>query len=301
MDLDSNQLKRFDSPLRGEVSNDRRMMVWNFFAVDTNRPCMTPIVYDDGSRRIEVKPGFHGIANILDKDFLIYVGSLMREKIAAGELPNRKFTFTAHDFCRIAHKAVGGSAYRQIREAIDRLQGTQVKTDIMTGGEGEEDWFSWIRSAKVNSRIDASGAKVMRSITIELCDWLHRAVLQDDQMLSYNSKYFELAPIPRRIYEIARSHIADGLGFQIDLETLKSHVGATSETRAFKYDLKKIVDVGGLLEFGVCFGDARTPMAGAISSATRVPLKHLMVIMWPRHIHPQPPRDFNGLPKWNVN
>ena len=78
------QLGLFDSPLRGDVSNDRRMMVWGFFALDTSRKSMDPIVYDDGLRRIEVKPSYSGMANVVDKDFIIYIASLMREKMEKG-------------------------------------------------------------------------------------------------------------------------------------------------------------------------------------------------------------------------
>ena len=107
------QLGLFDSPLRGDVSNDRRMMVWGFFALDTSRKSMDPIVYDDGLRRIEVKPSYSGMANVVDKDFIIYIASLMREKMEKGERPAQKFTFTANDFCRVSDQG------RQEVDALD--------------------------------------------------------------------------------------------------------------------------------------------------------------------------------------
>src|SRR5260370_23024653 len=117
------QLSLLDSPLRTDVQNDRRMMAWNFFALDIRARVMDPMVYDDGAGRIEVKPGHDGMANVLDKDFLIYVASLMREKLDRGEVPSQTFSFTANDFFRIAGRATGGTGYESIERSMDRLQG----------------------------------------------------------------------------------------------------------------------------------------------------------------------------------
>jgi plasmid replication initiation protein len=291
------QLGLFDSPLRGDVSNDRRMMVWGFFALDTSRKSMDPIVYDDGLRRIEVKPSYSGMANVVDKDFIIYIASLMREKMEKGERPAQKFTFTANDFCRVSGKVVGGSAYEQIRESIDRLQGTQIKTNIETGGEGEDAWFSWISKAKINYRTTKDGKKSMRSITVELCDWLYRAILHDDMMLTYNQRYFELAPLPRRIYEIARSHMGGNEGFRISLESLKTHVGGSTPLKGFKYLVKQLLEADSLPDFGIALANQKHLEAGPMEGSERISLKDVAVIFWRRSSGK--PADFTTLPFWN--
>lgn len=241
----------FDSPLHGAVKNDRRMMVWNFFSLDTSRSRTEMISYNDGEVSIEVRAGPLGMATMADKELLIYVASLMVEKMNRGETPNPMFTFTAHDFFRVCGTAAAGTAYTRIKGALDRLQGTQVKTNIETGGEGRDEWFSWIKAARLDYRRTASGKRQLKSVTVELCDWLYRAILKDNFVLTYDRKYFELTPLERRLYEIARAHCGHQRGFRMNLEKLRVRVGVESDLRRFKYDLRKIADAGRIPDYGI--------------------------------------------------
>jgi plasmid replication initiation protein len=73
-----------DSPLIGKVKNDRSLMVWNFFALTKERVTeLSP--YRDGNVFIEVKGTRSGVATIWDKEILIYVASLMMDKVNRGE------------------------------------------------------------------------------------------------------------------------------------------------------------------------------------------------------------------------
>jgi plasmid replication initiation protein len=245
------QLETFDSPLQGTVKNDRRMMVWNFFSLDTSRSRTETITYHDGEVSIEVRAGPLGMATMADKELLIYIASLMVEKMNRGATPGAVFSFTAHDFFRVCGTAAAGTAYDRIKGALDRLQGTQVKTNIETGGEGRDEWFSWIKTARLDYRRTAGGKRILKGVTVELCDWLYRAILKDNRMLTYDRKYFELTPLERRVYEIARAHCGHQRGFCINLDKLRLRVGVESDLRRFKYDLRKIADAGRIPEYGV--------------------------------------------------
>jgi hypothetical protein len=47
--------------------------------------------------------------------------------------------------------------------------------------------------------------KRLKAVGERLCDWLFRAIPRDGQVLDYATTYFQLWPIERRIYEVARS------------------------------------------------------------------------------------------------
>ena len=61
---------------------------------------MTPFIYDDGKVKIEIQPGSKGIATIWDKDILIYLTSMVNERLERGMPSERTLSFAAHDFLR---------------------------------------------------------------------------------------------------------------------------------------------------------------------------------------------------------
>jgi len=76
----------FDSPLRGKVRGQRSVMAYPFFHLGKTAPTRDVLRYDDGQVRIEVAPGPSGMATIYDKDLILYIASLMAEKLRRGEL-----------------------------------------------------------------------------------------------------------------------------------------------------------------------------------------------------------------------
>jgi plasmid replication initiation protein len=231
-----------DSPLLGKVKNDRTMMVWNFFALSKERVTELPLFRDDQlGVRIEVVGTKYGVATVYDKEVLIYIASLMQDKLNRGEMVNQRFTFTAHDYFRVCKIMPGGRAYERLAGALERLQGTQIRTNIETGGEGSDKWFSWLKDAQTDYRIDPiSGDKMLKSVTVELCDWLYRAILKDGRMLTYSERYFDLAPLERRLYEIARAHCGSQGGFRMNIEKLRRRVGASMQLKRFKLRLLEL-------------------------------------------------------------
>ncbi len=296
---DERQLSLLDSPLRTDVRNDRRMMAWNFFALDIRGKVMEPLIYDDGARRIEVKPGHDGMANVLDKDFLIYVASLMREKLDRGEVPSQKFTFTANDFFRVAGRATGGTGYDSIERSMDRLQGTQIKTNIKTGDLTEREWFSWINRGKFASKMTKTGRELRGTITVELCDWLYRAILHDGLMLKYHPAYFDLDPLPRRMYEVALSFVGDDDGFLMPLEVLHRQIGTQSEPKHLKQAIKAAIEKDLLPDFRLGFADDRDLDAGEILPDKRIPLKHLIVVFLTRKASDRNRPKVSDLRRWS--
>jgi len=271
-----------DSPLIGKVKNGRTMMVWNFFALTKERVTELP-VYDDGTVRIEVTGTKHGVATIWDKELLIYLASLIVDKMNRSEPVGRWLTFTAHDFCRVTGQPANGRAYARLHEALRRLQGTQINTNIEAGGVGEDRAFSWLSDAKLEYRIDRKGEKVLKAVSVELCDWLFRAFVKEGRMLTYHPAYFKLAPLERRLYEIARAHCGQQDAIKINIEKLRLRVGSETPLKQFKNKLINIAkNENTLPEYYIVVYDPRRP--GGIVDPTRppptgrTPLKQWMVL-----------------------
>ena len=59
-------------------------------------------------------------------------------------------------------------------------------------------------------------------------------------MLTYDSRYFQLRPLEKRLYEIARAHVGNQPGFKMGIEKLRLRVGTSHDLRHFKSELVKI-------------------------------------------------------------
>lgn len=260
----------FDSPLIGKIKNDRTLMVWSFFALDRKK--VDSMTYDDGRTRIAVTGLQYGIANMWDKEILIYLISIMQDKINRGEAVGPTMTFTAADLFRVIGREAGGSAYDRLEESLKRLKNTSIETNIETGGEGESGGFSWLSEYKLRYRRNSAGDKVLRGVEVTLCNWLYRAVTLDKRILTYHAKYFELGPLEKRLYEMARAHCGQQAGIRMNLEKLRLRVGFTDELKQFKYKLTQIAKKRmPLPEFGFMLVDPRDPKRLGVMSDPALP------------------------------
>src|SRR3546814_38622 len=157
-------------------------MAYPFFAL-SKTAWKRPLIYKTESVSIEIGPGPRGVATIYDKEVLLYIASLLVSKLNAGEAVAQDFYFTAHDLFRVT--GVNGSArsYSRLSDALERLQGTQIKTNIEAGGEGQSGFSSWLSEAQLHYTKNKGGDKRLKAVKVRLCDWLYRAILRDRRVL----------------------------------------------------------------------------------------------------------------------
>ncbi len=242
-------LFRLDSPLNGEIRGERSLMAFPFFALAKNA-WMKPLTYQSDTVSIEVRPSASGVATIYDKEIVLYIASLMAAKIEAGEQVAQDFIFTAHDLFSVTGANHSARSYARLSEALERLQGTQIKTNIEAGGEGEEGFFSWLSEAKLHYTRTRGGERRLKAVKVRLCDWLFRAILLDRHVLDYAIAYFQLGPIERRIYEVARSTCEDDR-MEIDLATFRLQVGYQNPLANFRAALRQIAAVDTIPDYRI--------------------------------------------------
>lgn len=264
------ELFRLDSPLTGEIRGERSLMAFPFFALSKNA-WMKPLAYSTPTVSIEVRPSARGVATIYDKEIVLYIASLMALKIEAGKQVSQDFTFTAHDLFSVTGSNHSARTYTRLADALERLQGTQIKTNIEAGGEGEEGFFSWLSEARLQYARSGKGEKRLKAVKVRLCDWLFRAILRDRQVLDYASTYFQLGPIERRIYEVARSTCVDGEPLEMELQTLKLQIGFQNPLSNFRIAMRQIAATNTIPDYDiVLIEDAPAPVdADAIQDGPR--------------------------------
>src|SRR3954466_14386341 len=230
-----------DSPLIGTAKNEKTLMAFNFFSLTREHQTELPR-YDDGKYTIEVEGTRHGVASIWDKEILIYLESLLQDRINRGETPSPIFQFTANDLFRITGSHPGGSAYDRLEGALKRLKGTMITTNLLDDDEegGETGGFSWIDDYRLKWRKNRNGEKSMQSVRVILGRRLYKLILKKGRMLTYDARYFQLKPLEKRLYEIARAHCGDQPGFKMGIEKLRLRVGTNRDLRRFKSELVTI-------------------------------------------------------------
>lgn len=224
----------FDAALKGDTAS----MEHPIFSL-SKKPDMKIRRYENGTNWAEVRPGAKGLATVFDRDILIYCIS----QLIAAMNGNRKISSTlrlrAHDLLIATNRDTSGRGYLNLREALERLQGTQIATNITTAGKEVFDIFSLVDRARI-VRETRDGR--MEEVEIRLSEWVFQAV-EAQEVLTLDRRYFQLAkPLERRLYELARKHVGQQQSFRIGLDKLRGKCGSQSTLKEFRRLLQAIVD-----------------------------------------------------------
>lgn len=271
-----------DSPLHGKVRGERSVMDFPFFAL-SKVPVEKELEFKIGKLNIQIRPSATGIATMYDKEIILYVASLMAQAVSRGEEVDQNFTFTAHDFFRITGVARPSKRdYDRFTDALERLQGTQIKTNIQTGSKIEKGWFSWLSEATAEYAVMPNGEQQLRIVKVRLCPWLHRAIQLDGHIYHYNHDYFRLGTIERRLYEIAHCH-CEGDAIELPLAALALKVGSTAPLSKFKQHLKAVEASDDLPEYKVSLRDVIPHVERFDTRGRRITKPDTVVVLAPRH------------------
>ena len=207
----------------------------------STKPDMNPREYQRGNHWLKLSPSPAGLATVHDRDILIYCISQCMAALNQGREIKRTLRFNAHDLLKTTNRATNKKGYDLFKNALRRLQGTQIETNITTGGKETWEVFSFIDNAKT---IKESREGRMQAIEITLSDWVFNAINEKGKdILTISRGYFRLRkPLERRLYEIARKMCGQSSYWHLKLETLHSLTGSTSSKAEFKRLMKSIIE-----------------------------------------------------------
>ncbi len=231
------------------VKDDQATMEAPMFSLAT-KPDMTSWKWTstDGKKTVVVDPGKGGRATIHDKDILIYCISRLVAAINAGKKPSRLVRFTAYDFFKATNRPTRGGDYNRFKEALNRLSGTRVTTNVETGKTRHAKGFGFINGWEIIEKSEKDDRMV--AVEIELSLWIYRAIAAKE-VLTINPNYFALRkPLERRLYEIARKHVGKQASWEMGIEALRDKCGsATVALRNWRVELKKIIEADTLPDY----------------------------------------------------
>lgn len=233
------------------LKDDMASMEHPFFSL-SKKPETAIRRYECGDRWVEVLPSARGLATIYDKDILIYCISQLISKMNEGELPSPYVRIIAKDLLVFTNRNTGGRDYDALKEALDRLDGTRIRTNVRTGGEEEYKGFGLIESFEL--RRSENGGRIVE-MAIKLSDWVFRSIAAKE-VLTLHRDYFRLRkPIERRVYEIARKHCGRQGSWKVSLDVLKLKCGSRAPLKGFRHDIKQLVNGDHLPDYSVTFDD----------------------------------------------
>lgn len=195
--------------------------------------------YEHGDHFVEIRPSAEGLATVHDRDIIIYCISQLMAAKNAGKEVGPVVRFKAYEMLKATNRMTNGRGYSLLKGALERLSGTRITTNIVTGGQEITRGFGLIDQFEI-VRETRDGR--MQEVEIKLSDWVFNAIDQKE-VLTIHRDYFRLRkPIERRIYELARKHCNRKQDWKISLGLLQKKCGAVSCSREFRRLLTNIVE-----------------------------------------------------------
>jgi plasmid replication initiation protein len=232
------------------LKDDRHSMEHPMFSLSKKRDHRVRH-YEHNGNSVTIKPGADGLATIWDKDILIYAVSQLIEGINQDREPSRVVRMTAYDLLVSTNRHTGGGDYEQLTEALRRLSGTRIETNIMTNGERIRHGFGLIDEWRVIEKNPANGR--MMAMELTLSRWLYNAVIARE-VLTLNRDYFRLGgALERRLYELARKHCGQQARWTISMELLHKKSGSTDLLKRFRAAVKRLILADSLPQYRMVY------------------------------------------------
>ena len=211
--------------------------------------------YERNGITVKVLPGRNGCATMHDKDIWIYCISQLVEAMNRKRSDvDRTVRFTAYDFLRATNRGTDGRAYERLGDALSRLQGTQIETNIKTANERERAGFGLLESWRV---VERSSDNRMVAIEVTLPQWLWRSV-ESKHVLTLTRDYFRIRKtIHRRIYEIGRKHCGTQASWKVSMTVLHQKSGSADRLPKFRAAIKALAEVNDLPGYTVALEEGK--------------------------------------------
>jgi plasmid replication initiation protein len=234
------------------VKDDMASMEHPMFVLSKKKD-LRCLEYRKDNVTITIAPSIFGLPNIFDKDILLYCCSLLMAEVNAGRIPPRTLRVSSHDLLVSTNRRTDGIAYARLKDALDRLKGVSIKTNIKTGKREQTSAFGLLESYDI---IESSRVKDrMIRLEITLSEWFYNSIV-GKEVLTINRDYFRLGkPMERRLYEIARKHCGHQKEWAIGLIPLMEKTGSTGTLRLFRSRLKSIARDDHIPDYAVSVAD----------------------------------------------
>jgi len=237
------QLDFFIAEILDSVSlkSDRHSMEFPMFSLskqkDSNERTYRYELDNGDFVEVRISPGSKGIATQDDKDFLIIAISQYMAFRNKGLDVAKKIRVRPKELLVATNRYTGGRDYNLMADALERMEGTRIRTNISTGGIRQREGFGIIDGWKIIQRSSDGKADY---IEITLSDWMIRA-LEGKEVLTLNPDYFRLpSGLIKRIYELVRKHCGYQPMWEIGMDKLHFKSGSQASLKRFRQTVREL-------------------------------------------------------------
>lgn len=231
--------------------------------------------YEHNGQWLQVTPSVKGLATIYDKDILIYCISQIMAKLKNNEPVSKRVRINSRDLLIFTNRGTAGKDYEALQDAIERIRGTTISTNIRTGDEEQTDTFGLIDASSIRRKHGLDGRLISCEIT--LSDWVFNAI-RHNEVLTLHRDYFRLRrPIERRIYELARKHCGQQASWKVSVEVLLKKSGSKSSEKEFRRSVRELAATDHLPDYLVTFDEKE----GMVTFQNRGTMKAALVPVEP--------------------
>ena len=164
--------------------------------------------------------------------------------------PKRDVIFPAHSFLVTTNRSTSSRGYDLLTQALERLSGVRIITNIVTDGEITRKGFGLIGDWEASYSLKEDHITYVR---VELSQWLYRAIT-GLEVLTIDKDYFRLdGGVERRVYELCRKHCGNQPRWSIGVELLHKKSGSKAPIRNFRIAIKKLADSNHLPGYRLTF------------------------------------------------
>ena len=123
---------------------------------------------------LEITVHSRWLPTIYDKDFLIYIISQIMERLNRSDPASRRLVLYASDMLEFANRTKSGWDYLAIEDALLRLSGCRIRTNIRTGDIYQGSIFGLIERGDLIRKYGFNGH--LQHVEVTLSEWLWNAI-----------------------------------------------------------------------------------------------------------------------------
>jgi len=214
-------------------------MTHNWFSLSKQRRT-EPIEHRFGDSWIKITGDSKlGIANIFDNDLILFVISSWIKKLNEGGTIEPRFYFTGYEYFTFLGKdRYGGTGYKDLWKAMERLHHTFVSTNIRQGNTARHHSFNWLSEIK-----QLKDGDTHRGYSVVMPDWIYDSVKNKKLILTLDEKYFNIrGGLERWLYLFARKSAGwQTTGWAEGLDSIYKKSGSKGTFTEFKRSINKLV------------------------------------------------------------